>query len=94
MSPIRFLSPRPGGAPARRPVRPWPAGPLRSVGLLDNSKDRVELLIAGVAAALRERHPAVETPSWEKAHHSQRAPAAQLGECAARCQAAVLALAA
>jgi hypothetical protein len=91
---IRFLRPVPESAgPARRP-RPLSPAAVRAVGLLDNSKDRVEVLLAGLADGLRAGRPELVTLHWEKAHHSRRAPEAQLAECAARCQLAVLALAA
>jgi hypothetical protein len=64
------------------------------VGLLDNSKDRVEVILGGLAEALRESRPGLRTLHWEKSHHSMRAPTAHLAECAARCDLAVLALAA
>jgi len=94
VAPIRFLRPVPASAApsgAPRPVR-W--GRVTAVGLLDNSKDRVELLLAGLGDALRAARPGLATLGWEKEHHSQRAPEAHLAECAERCQLAVLALAA
>ena len=92
--PIRFLSPVPEGTVAAGGPRPFAAGAVRTVGLLDNSKDRVEVLLAGLAEALRDARPGLVTLQWEKEHHSMRAPGAQLAECAARCELAVLALAA
>jgi hypothetical protein len=93
MPPIRFLSPAAeGGAPARTP-RVLPSA-IRTVGLLDNSKDRVELLLEGLVQGLRTDRPKLETLGWEKPHHSVRTPEPYLVDCAARCDAAVLALAA
>lgn len=93
-SPIRFLSPVPEASVAAGGPRRFAAGRVRTVGLLDNSKDRVEVLLGGLAEALREGRPGLLTLQWEKQHHSMRAPAAHLAECAARCEVAVLALAA
>jgi hypothetical protein len=91
---IRFLRPVPEApGPARRSRAVSPAA-VASVGLLDNSKDRVEILLAGLAEGLRAGRPGLVTLHWEKEHHSRRAPEPQLAECAARCQLAVLALAA
>ena len=94
LAPIRFLAPVPASAApagASRPVR-W--RDVTTVGLLDNSKDRVELLLAGLGDALRVSRPGLVTLDWEKEHHSKRSPEPHLAECAARCQLAVLALAA
>jgi hypothetical protein len=92
-TPIRFLSPAAAGGGPHRRVSPTPAA-VRTVGLLDNGKDRVELLLEGLAEGLRAERPGVETLGWEKPHHSVRAPEPHLAECAARCDVAVLALAA
>ena len=83
------MSAAPASAP--RPVR-W--RDVRTVGLFDNSKDRVEVLLGGLAAALRDARPGLLTLGWEKEHHSKRSPEPHLAECAERCQLAVLALAA
>jgi hypothetical protein len=94
VAPIRFLSPVPVSvvpAATPRPVR-W--RDVRAVGLFDNSKDRVEVLLAGLADALRAARPGLLTLGWEKEHHSKRSPEPHLAECAERCQLAVLALAA
>ena len=58
------------------------------------AEGKVEILLAGLAEGLRAGRPGLVTVHWEKEHHSRRAPELQLAECAARCQLAVLALAA
>jgi hypothetical protein len=94
VAPIRFLSPVPASAAPADTPRPVRWRNVTTVGLLDNSKDRVEVLLGGLADALRVARPGLLTLGWEKEHHSKRSPERHLAECAERCQLAVLALAA
>ena len=70
-APIRFLRPVPEApGPARRPRAVSPT-PVATVGLLDNSKDRVEILLAGLAEGLRAGRPGTahqrrSTTNWPR----------------------------
>ncbi|MPZ47215.1 MAG: hypothetical protein GEV05_28410 [Betaproteobacteria bacterium] len=90
---LPFIDPTRGGSKVRLQRAPRPmdlAGKV--VGLLDNTKEQGDLILAAVGEGLRERHGVAKVVSRRKAFFSRPADPALLDEMANEVQVAVAAL--
>ena len=90
---LPFIDPTAGGGKARIALAPRPmdlAG--RTVGLLDNTKEQGDLILATVAAALKERYGVAKVIIRRKEHYSKPATDALIAEMAKQVQVAVAAI--
>ena len=69
--------------PARRLAQRIPSLDGARIGILDNGKEFCDLLLAGVAAALEQLHPAATIRTWQKSYLGIASPYA--AEMAAEC---------
>ena len=71
---LPFIDPTAGGGRAKVPPAPRPmdlAG--RVVGLLDNTKEQADVILAAIGEALRERHGVARVVTRRKEHYSKPA---------------------
>ena len=90
---LPFIDPTAGGGKARIALAPRPmdlAG--KTVGLLDNTKEQGDLILATVAAALKERYGVAKVIIRRKEHYSKPATDALIAEMAKQVQVAVAAI--
>ena len=89
----KFIDPTAGGDEAKvlRAPRPMDlAGKV--VGLLDNTKEQADVILATLGEALRERHGVARVVIRRKEHYSKPAPAAMIDQLAQEVQVAAAAL--
>jgi len=92
-SELGFIDPTAGGSGARIPLAPRPmdlAGKV--VGLLDNTKEQADIILATIGDALRERYGVSKVIIRRKEFFSKPATAALLNEMAGEVQVAAAAL--
>jgi len=90
---LPFIDPTAGGGKARIPPAPRPmdlAGKV--VGLLDNTKEQGDLILATIADALRERHGVARVVTRRKEHYSKPAMPALIDELANEVDVAIAAV--
>lgn len=90
---LPFIDPTAGGNRAKIPLAPRPidlAGKV--VGLLDNTKEQADVILATVAEALRARYGVAKVIIRRKEFFSRPATAALIDEMAKEAQVAVAAL--
>ncbi len=90
---LPFIDPTAGGGKTRIALAPRPmdlAGKI--VGLLDNTKEQADVILATVAAALRERYGVAKVVIRRKEHYSKPASDALITGMAGEVQVAVAAL--
>ncbi len=90
---LPFIDPTAGGGKARIALAPRPmdlAG--KTVGLLDNTKEQGDLILATVAAALKERFGVANVIIRRKEHYSKPAAAEIINEMAKEVQVAIAAV--
>jgi hypothetical protein len=90
---LPFIDPTAGGGKARIALAPRPmdlAG--KTVGLLDNTKEQGDLILATVADALKERYGVANVIIRRKEHYSKPATAEIINEMAKEVQVAVAAV--
>ena len=71
---LPFIDPTAGGGKAKVALAPRPmdlAG--RVVGLLDNTKEQADVILAAIGEALRERHGVARVVMRRKEHYSKPA---------------------
>ena len=71
---LPFIDPTAGGGKPRVALAPRPmdlAG--RVVGLLDNTKEQADVILAAIGKALRERHGVARVVTRRKEHYSKPA---------------------
>ena len=93
MSELPFIDPTAGGCKATIVPAPRPmdlAGKV--VGLLDNTKEQGDVILATIAAALRERFGVADVIIRRKEHYSKPATDALIDEMAREVQVAVAAV--
>ena len=74
MTDLPFIDPTAGGGKPRVALAPRPmdlAG--RVVGLLDNTKEQADVILAAIGEALRERHGVARVVTRRKEHYSKPA---------------------
>jgi hypothetical protein len=74
MTDLPFIDPTAGGGKPRVALAPRPmdlAG--RVVGLLDNTKEQADVILAAIGDALRERHGVARVVTRRKEHYSKPA---------------------
>ena len=74
MTDLPFIDPTAGGGKPVVPLAPRPmdlAG--RVVGLLDNTKEQADVILAAIGDALRERHGVARVVTRRKEHYSKPA---------------------
>ena len=74
MTDLPFIDPTAGGGKAKVALAPRPmdlAG--RVVGLLDNTKEQADVILAAIGEALRERHGVARVVVRRKEHYSKPA---------------------
>jgi len=90
---LPFIDPSAGGAARRVPAAPRPASLAGLVvGLLDNTKEQADVILATIGAALCERHGASRVVVRRKAHYSKPAAPALIEGLAGEVHVAVAAL--
>jgi urease gamma subunit len=92
-SDLGFIDPTAGGNRARIALAPRPmdlAGKV--VGLIDNTKEQADVILATVAEALRDRYGVAKVIVRRKEHFSRPATEALLNEMAKEVQVAAAAL--
>jgi hypothetical protein len=90
---LPFIDPTRGGARTRLARAPRPidlAGKV--VGLLDNTKEQADVILAAIGEALRERYGVSEVLMRRKEYYSRPASAELLDEMAQRVDAAIAAV--
>jgi hypothetical protein len=90
---LKFIDPTAGGGEARIPRAPRPmdlAGKV--VGLLDNTKEQGDLILATIGDALRERHGVARVVIRRKEHYSKPATDGLIDEMAKEVQVAIAAV--
>ena len=90
---LPFIDPTAGGGKARIALAPRPmdlAG--KTVGLLDNTKEQGDLILATVADALKEHYGVANVIIRRKEHYSKPATAEIINEMAKEVQVAVAAV--
>ena len=93
MSALPFIDPTAGGAKATIAPAPRPmdlAGKV--IGLLDNTKEQGDVILATVASALRERYGVADVIIRRKEHYSKPAIDSLIDEMARDVQVAVAAV--
>ena len=93
MSEVKFIDPTAGGDEAKVQRAPRPmdlAGKV--VGLLDNTKEQADVILATLAEALRERHGVARVVIRRKEHYSKPATDELIAEMAKEVQVAVAAV--
>lgn len=92
-SDLGFIDPTAGGSAVRIPLAPRPmdlAGKV--VGLLDNTKEQADIILATVAEALREHYGVSKVVVRRKEHFSRPAGEDLINEMAKEVQVAAAAL--
>ena len=90
---LGFIDPTAGGGKAKIALAARPmdlAGKV--VGLLDNTKEQADIILATVADALRERYGVAKVVIRRKEHYSRPATAEMINEMAKEVQVAAAAL--
>jgi hypothetical protein len=90
---LPFIDPTAGGKRPRITLAPRPidlAGKV--VGMIDNSKEQADVILAAAGEVLQSRHGAAKVIILRKEHYSKPAPAAMIDELAREVQVAVAAL--
>ena len=92
-SEVKYIDPTAGGDEAKvlRAPRPMDlAGKV--VGLLDNTKEQADVILATLGEALRERHGVARVVLRRKEHYSKPAAAEIIDEMAREVQVAIAAV--
>lgn len=90
---LGFIDPTRGGGKAKIALAPRPMDLRgRVVGLLDNTKEQADVILATVAEALRERHGVAGVVLRRKQYYSRPAAEETLAEMAKEVHVAVAAL--
>jgi hypothetical protein len=90
---LPWIDPTAGGGKAKIALAPRPmdlAGKV--VGLLDNTKEQGEIILATKGEALRERHGVARIVVRREAHYSKPAAAAIIDEMAKEVEVAIAAV--
>jgi len=90
---LPFIDPTAGGGKARIPLAPRPADLAgKVVGLLDNTKEQGDLILATIGEALVERYGAARVLHLRKEHYSKPATDALIERMAGEVQVAIAAV--
>ena len=90
---LPFIDPTAGGSKIRIALAPRPidlAGKV--VGMIDNTKEQADVILAAVADALKNRYGVAKVIIRRKEHYSKPAPVALIDELAQEVQVAAAAL--
>jgi hypothetical protein len=90
---LGFIDPTAGGSGVKIPLAPRPmdlAGKV--VGLLDNTKEQADVILASVADVLRERYGVAKVIVRRKEYYSRPASEALINEMASEVQVAAAAV--
>ena len=90
---LPFIDPTAGGSKAKIALAPRPidlAGKV--VGMIDNTKEQADVILAVVADALKSRYGVARVIIRRKEHYSKPAPAAMIDQLAQEVQVAAAAL--
>ena len=93
MNELPWIDPTAGGGRAKIAPAPRPmdlAG--RVVGLLDNTKEQADVILATIGQALQERHGVARVVIRRKEHYSKPATEQLIDEMAAEVQVAIAAV--
>ncbi len=90
---LPFIDPTAGTGKARIPLAPRPADLAgKVVGLLDNTKEQADVILATLADALQSRYGVAKVVIRRKEHYSKPAPDALIEEMAREVDVAVAAV--
>lgn len=93
MNDLPWIDPTAGGGKAKIAIAPRPmdlAGKV--VGLLDNTKEQGELILATIGEALRERYGVARVVIKRKEHYSKPATESLINEMAQEVEVAIAAV--
>lgn len=91
--PLPFIDPTAGTGKARIALAPRPADLAgKTVGLLDNTKEQADVILAALGEALQQRYGVAKVVIRRKEHYSKPALDALIDEMAQEVDAAVAAV--